>query len=177
MLLVLQMLIGFACLTWPSASTAQEGLTQSVEPLRQTVSSNEELSRAAVKVDVKPLARDEEIGQRLQNVLNATGWFVAPKVRVEEGVVFLSGQVATDELKKWAGDLARNTQDVVAVANRMEVPGPVAWDFRPAWAGMMNLWRDLVLTLPFLVFGLFTLALSVLAGVLAARAAKLSTFG
>jgi hypothetical protein len=92
----------------------------------------------------KPIARDEEIRLRLQNVLNATGWFVEPEVQVEEGVVFLNGQVVTEELKRWAGDLARNTQDVVAVANRMEVPGPVAWDFRPAWAGMMNLWRDLL---------------------------------
>ncbi len=47
-----------------------------------------------------------------------------PAVRVEEGVVFLNGRVASDELKKWAGDLARNTQDVVAVANRMDVTEP-----------------------------------------------------
>jgi osmotically-inducible protein OsmY len=54
-------------------------------------------------------------------VLNATDWFTDPQVRVEEGVVFINGQVESDELKKWAGDLARNTQDVVAAVNRPEV--------------------------------------------------------
>ena len=48
---------------------------------------------------------------------------------------FSTVRVESDELKKWAGDLARNTQDVVAVANRMEVPDPPVWDFRPASSG------------------------------------------
>lgn len=38
-----------------------------------------------------------------------------PDVRLEEGGVFLNSEASTAELKKWAGDLARNTQDVVAV--------------------------------------------------------------
>jgi small conductance mechanosensitive channel len=77
---------------------------------------------APAKVDVKPVARDEEIRKRLQSVLDATGWFIDPQVRVEEGVVFLNGRWSPMTLKRWAGDLARNTQDVVAVANRMRCP-------------------------------------------------------
>jgi hypothetical protein len=120
-------------------------------------------------VDVNPVARDEEIRQRLQSVLEATDWFTAPEVRVEEGVVFLKGRVASDELKKWAGDLARNTQDVVAVANRMEVAEPSIWDWGPAWHGLMGLWRDFLRSLPLLFLGLLILGLSVGAGLLAAR--------
>jgi hypothetical protein len=63
------------------------------------------------QVDVTPVAHDEEIRTRLQSVLNATGWFTSPRVEVREGVVFLSGPAETVELKKWAGDLARSTQD------------------------------------------------------------------
>ena len=90
-------------------------------------------------------------------------------MRVEEGVVFLSGHVASDELKKWAADLARNTQDVVAVANRMEVAEPSIWDLGPAWHGLMGLWRDFLRSLPFLFLGLLILGLSVGAGLLVAR--------
>lgn len=118
------------------------------------------------------MARDEEIRQRIQSVLDATEWFTAPEVRVEEGVVFLKGQVATEELRKWAGDLARNTQDVVAVANRMEVAEPSIWDWEPAWQGLRGLWRDLLRSLPLLFLGLIILALSVLAGKLAARKSR-----
>ncbi|EAQ78538.1 hypothetical protein DSM3645_26684 [Blastopirellula marina DSM 3645] len=140
-------------------------------PNQQKAPNEEELSLAPAKVDVKPIARDEEIRMRLQSVLNATGWFMEPLVRVEEGVVFLNGQAETDELKKWAGDLARNTQDVVAVANRMDVPEPSVWDFEPAWNGLTVLWRDIIRSLPFVAFGLCILILSVGAGLLATRLA------
>ncbi len=36
-------------------------------------------------------------------------------MRVKDGVVFLSGQTRLDADKQWAGELARSTQDVVAV--------------------------------------------------------------
>ena len=131
--------------------------------------ATEDHSQAPAKVAVNPVARDEEIRERLQSVLDATDWFTAPEVRVEEGVVFLKGRVASDELKKWAGDLARNTQDVVAVANRMEVAEPSIWDWGPAWHGLMGLWRDFLRSLPLLFLGLLILGLSVGAGLLAAR--------
>lgn len=134
--------------------------------------AKEELSAAPAKVDVKPVARDEEILKRLQTVLDATRWFTDPHVRVEEGVVFLNGRTQTDELKRWASDLARNTQDVVAVANRMEVLEPSVWDFRPAWSGLLVLWRDFIRSLPFFVFGLLILALSVGAGTLVLKGAR-----
>lgn len=131
-----------------------------------------DLSPAPAKVDVKPVSRDEDIRKRLQSVLDATEWFDKPQVRVEEGVVFLTGQAESDELKKWAGDLARNTQDVAAVVNRIEVPEPSTWDLRPAWHGLLELWRDFIHSLPFLVFALLILALSAGAGMLVTRGAR-----
>lgn len=134
--------------------------------------AKEDLSLASAKVDIKPVARDEEIRQRLQSILAATDWFTAPQVQVKEGVVFLDGGVASDELKKWAGNLARNTQDVVAVVNRMEVLVPSLWDFRPASSGLLVLWRDFIRSLPFLGFGLVIMALSLGAALLATRGAR-----
>jgi len=138
-------------------------------PKKQPAPGKEDLSPAPAKVDVKPVARDEEIRKRLQSVLDATGWFTEPRVEVREGVVFLNGQTESDELKKWAGDLARNTQDVVAVANRVEVAEPSVWDFGPAWGGLLVLWRDVIRSLPFFAFGLIVLSLSVGVGMLATR--------
>ncbi|RYD28501.1 MAG: mechanosensitive ion channel [Verrucomicrobiaceae bacterium] len=134
--------------------------------------AKEELSPAPAKVDISPVARDEEIRQRLQNILEATGWFTSPAVRVQNGVIFLKGQAPSAELKKWAGDLARNTQDAVAVANSMEVPGPPVWDLSPAWRGLLTLWRDFVRMLPFMVFGLIVLALSAGIALLTVRITK-----
>ena len=150
--------------TLTSAAEAQEADSKPTEKQKQVPHVKEELSLANVKVDVKPVARDEEIRQRLECVLKATEWFTDPKVRVEQGVVFLSGETESDELKKWASDLASNTQDVVAVANRMKVTSPSIWDFRSTWSGLMKLWHDFIRSLPFFAFGLLILASSVGAG-------------
>lgn len=131
-------------------------------------------SEVPEQVDVAPVALDDDIRARLEDVLVATGWFKEPQVDVRAGVVFLSGMVETAELKTWAGDLARNTQDVVAVVNGMEVIEPSVWDYGPARAGLRSLWRDFLVALPALLFGLVVLALSAGAGVLATRAARAS---
>lgn len=154
------------------AGASQEQTAVNPIPTPSAAPGEADLAPATAQVDVKPVSRDEDIRKRLQSVLDATDWFDGPQVRVEEGVVFLSGRAESEELKRWAGDLARNTQDVVAVANRMAVPRPSTWDLRPAWRGLLALWRDFIHSLPFLVFALLILALSAGAGWLATRGAR-----
>jgi small-conductance mechanosensitive channel len=113
--------------------------------------------QAPETVEVNPVARDEEIVARLEKILRATGWFENPEVRVEEGVVFLNGRTNTEEYAEWAGDLAQNTRDVVAVVNRFEVEGPSPWNWQPAVAGLEDLWSSFIYALPFIAFGLVIL--------------------
>lgn len=165
-------MVGWVCTGLTSSLLAQLPSGAAEGPPKVLTAEKEDLAPAPAKVDVKPVARDEEIRERLQSVLDATGWFTDPQVEVREGVVFLNGRAQTDDLKKWAGDLARNTQDVVAVANRMEVVEPSVWDFSRAWGGVHDLWRDFIRSLPFFLFGLFILLLSAVAGVLVSRGAR-----
>jgi small conductance mechanosensitive channel len=153
-------LLGSMCCVLPMTVMALEPVGKAGEAQKLT---------SPAKVDVKPIAHDEEIRKRLERVLDATDWFTDPKVRVEEGVVFLNGKVESDELKKWAGDLAHNTQDVVAVANRLQVTQQSVWDFRQAWSGVMLLWRDFIRSLPILAVALLILALSVGSALLTTR--------
>jgi hypothetical protein len=44
-------------------------------------------------VEATPGASDQAIAARLKRILDATGWFTDPEVRVDEGVVFLTGGV------------------------------------------------------------------------------------
>lgn len=171
-LILSAMVLGFVCSVMSSTVMAVEPEVQTSEAGILTATSSGELSPPSAKVEVNPVARDEEIRKRLQSVLDATDWFTDPQVQVEAGVVFLNGRVESDELRKWAGDLARNTQDVVAVANRLEVPEPSIWDFSKARSGLSALWRDFIRVLPFIVFGLFILALSVGAAILTTRGTR-----
>ena len=164
-------LLGASCGT-ASTVAAQAPTERGETPSQSADGIAQDLSPVLTQVDVKPASHDEEIRGRLQSVLDATGWFVGAQVDVREGVVFLNGPADTVELKKWAGDLARSTQDVVAVANRMDVLEPSMWDFSPAWKGLRVLWRDSLRKLPILLFGLVILTLSAGVGVLMARGAR-----
>ncbi|MDQ6634619.1 MAG: mechanosensitive ion channel, partial [Gemmatimonadota bacterium] len=147
--------------TTPSAapSTAAPAITPDVSLPQKTV-------------QVNPVAHDEEIRRRLQTVLEATKWFTAPRVRVESGIVFLDGEAPTEKLKAWAGDLARSTQDVVAVVNRLTIPKPSMWDFGPASQGVVTLGRDIIGSLPNIAFGAIVFVLSLVAAVFATRATR-----
>ena len=159
----------FGLLWWSALTSPVMAQADAAGPRALPDSETEELSLAPAKVAVQPLAQDEQIRQRLQSVMEATSWFNAPQVNVVDGVVFLSGGADSEEIKKWASDLARNTQDVVAVANRIEVSQPSAWDFSGAWGGLSGLSRDFIRSIPLFVVALFILALSAGAGWLTAR--------
>ena len=134
--------------------------------------SPDTLSAGRGAVQVKPVARDDEIRGRLKRVLVATDWFTKPQVEVREGVVFLSGEAESEKLRSWAGDLAGKTQGVVAVVNRINVPSPSAWDFSSGQSALAKLWHDTVRAIPLFLLGFFILLLSALVGWLSARRAR-----
>ncbi|MES2273053.1 MAG: mechanosensitive ion channel domain-containing protein [Chlamydiota bacterium] len=113
--------------------------------------SEEEMLRPSVqRIEVTPTAGDREIEKRLAEILDAAGWFIETSVQVKKGIVFLSGKTKTDEFKNWAGGLARNTQNVVAVVNKIEVIEPSLWDFTKA---LRTQWQSLLHKIPSILLG------------------------
>lgn len=140
------------------------GLAQVVEnaEVDRTVDSGpEEAARTTTaEVGIVPEVDDEAITDRLRRILDATGWFENPQVRVEEGVVFLNGTTTSETNKEWASNLARNTQAVVAVANRMQVIEPTVWDFTPAWTEFRQLRTSLIRGIPLALIALGIFAIT-----------------
>lgn len=122
-----------------------------------------QISAAPSEVDVDPLADDGAIETRLTNILAATAWFDSPQVKVDQGVVFLKGVTNKEEYREWASDLAGNTQDVVAVVNRIRVTERSVWDLSPASAELRKLGRETVQMLPLMGVALALVVLSVMA--------------
>ncbi len=114
----------------------------------------------AQPVSVAPVAADDAIAARLSRILTATGWFNNVDARVDQGIVFLSGVADSEGHRDWARDLARNTEGVVAVVNRMTVPQADIWDLSPAWAQVKQLGAKAVRQSPLIVFSLLLLALT-----------------
>ncbi len=124
--------------------------------------ANQDLAASDQTVDVESPVRDTEIESRLQRILESTERFENPSVRVDNGVVFLAGTTPQIEHRVWASDLARKTQDVVAVVNRIEVEESPLWDMGPAFAELQNLWRQVIRALPLFAAGLLVLGLTIL---------------
>jgi len=75
----------------------------------------------AAKVEVEPLNADDQIANRIQEILDATAWFTGQQVDVDRGVVFLEGIADIDAHRKWAEQTAMRAADVVAVVNRISI--------------------------------------------------------
>lgn len=163
---LLTLIVFLSLIAFPNPALAQVGGPT------PTPSADNEPSQAPERVDIEPTARDDEIRERLKGILDATNWFVQPQVEVREGVVFLTGEALSADHRTWAGDLARNTQDVVAVVNQMELTQPSVWDFRPAFQKLRSLWVDLVRSLPIIGFSLLVLLVTWLVTKLAVRGAR-----
>lgn len=113
---------------------------------------------APEKVDVEPVAADSKIAERLRSILRATGWFKEIRVQARDGVVFLDGLATSSDNVRWAGDLARKTESVVAVVNRMDVDTVSAWDLSPAMNELGRILRDVVQGAPLFLAAVLTLA-------------------
>ncbi len=112
------------------------------------------------EVVVEPRAGDQQIAQRLRDILVATGWFISPEVKVREGVVFLDGEAREEIHRKWAADLAQSTQDVVAVVNRIEIRREVNWDFGASRREVNLLYWQIARSLPVVLLSGFILLIS-----------------
>jgi len=134
---------------------AQSGFGATPTPVESNATPN-----TPNEVNVVPTARDSEISKRLQSILDSTGWFANVKVEVKDGIVFLNGQTKTTDYKNWAGDLARNTQDVVAVVNKISLIQPSIWDLQPAFSGLRDLWGNIIQSIPLIIFSVLVLVVT-----------------
>lgn len=154
----------FTFMVFSSGLTASSARGQDAAPKQPTTGSSAEVAPVVPeKVDVAPLAADEDIATRLMRIIDATGWFERSDVRVDEGVVFLNGRVDSQQHKEWAGRLAANTQDVVAVVNRVEVIEKSMWDLSPAWSELRELGAQAVRNSPLIGLGFLLLGATWLA--------------
>lgn len=139
---------------------------------RETPGGDEGSPRVTGQVEVEAVSSDHAIDRRLTGILSSTGWFSPIEVTVRQGVVFLDGRTDAAEYRRWAGELAGNTRDVVAVVNRIGVVEPSPWDLGPALEEMRSLWNGAVRRLPLLGLGLLLLAATTAASRLVAVGAR-----
>lgn len=141
----------------PAGATAQE--TAPAESVVVDADASSGPPEPAQKVDVNQVTQDSEIENRLSRILVASGWFEDPNVRVNEGIVFIEGQTTDEKYAQWAANVARNTQDVVAVINDIAVDDSVDLSESVSHVGdsLQRMWRDFLKRLPLILCGAFVI--------------------
>ena len=147
-----------AILPFTSAAAQQQSGGDETKPRPADVSEGK--TESPGKVEIQPVAKDGDIEQRLTDILVTTGWFGEPRVTAKDGIVYLQGTTENDASRQWAGDLARNTEGVVAVVNQIEVAPGSIWNFDPTFQVLNDLTRGFVRLLPLIVVALVIIAIS-----------------
>lgn len=135
-----------------------------------TANSNEgELQDTDQTVKVRGSANDGDIRDRLTDIFDASNRYETLNIQVRDGIVFLTGTTSDNDYKTWAGDLARRTQDVVAVVNNLEVVEPPVLEQYAFVDSLLDMWRSLVRSLPLVLVGLLILGVSFVIALFAGR--------
>lgn len=142
-----------------SAVTAQEAAGKADSDQAAQASAAAVELNTPNTVEIEPIP-DRQIEERLLSILKATSWYEDPQVRVDQGVVFLSGRAQKEEHRTWASDVAKKTEDVVAVVNQIRVPEVSTWDLTPAWTEFKRLSREMIEALPAMGISLVVLLLA-----------------
>lgn len=137
-----------------------------------SVGIEESVASTQSEVSIEPAARDTEIGERIRDIMSATGWYRGLRISVDEGIVFLDGQAASQERKAWAGELATKTEGTVAVVNRITVERIVSWSLEPVVREVRTLSEDAIRAFPYVVLAAIVLPLAWIVAKVAGRTAR-----
>lgn len=166
---VLPVFIAFLWTVFLTTSAQGENITSNAS----TSLPSAPITEVSNKVDVKPIARDTEIRDRIEKILHATTWYENPKVDVKNGVVFITGQTKTSEHKTWAESLAKNTQDVVAVVNQMEIStSPVSDVHTLISNGFKEQWQVFLTSIPILILSFLILLVFWIVALIATKVSR-----
>jgi small conductance mechanosensitive channel len=173
-LYVIGVLVLGVCLLWPLGSAAQGSITQG--SITTTQDSPPEASPSErYELEGRP---DSLIAARIRGVMQHVRAFEDIEVEVRDGVVVLTGEVATGPYREDARELARRFEGVLWVDNRIDVAPDVEQRLGPAFERIQRFRSQFVALLPLIGIIIALIAiLWMLGSVIARWEAPASRFG
>lgn len=132
----------------------------------------EETNAPAETVSVRDVSDDEAIRERLTKIFDSAkeaGWLTDAEISLQSGIVTIRGQADTEEHRQWAENVARKTEDVVAVINEVGIDKSVdlASTRDVVTKSLDSLWTDFLVRSPLLVAALIVVTVTSLLSSLA----------
>ena len=143
-----------------SVAPVSVGALHAQDPLQaqvaETPESTGDTTGPAETIAVEGVADDASIRKRLSTIYNAAakaGWLTEIDVVLNSGIVTLKGRADSEEHRQWAENVARKTEDVVAVINELVVDQQLDLEStRDVVTTSLNtLWTDFLVRSPLLL--------------------------
>ena len=112
------------------------------------LSAQEQKTESTSQIEVADVTADEAIKSRLHEIYQAVGGFESVKITVQSGVVKLSGEIPSDQVRSDAVSLSNRTAGVVLTLDRLREPAAITSRFTPACDKIREMGRSLVVKLP-----------------------------
>ncbi|KLU06008.1 transport system permease protein [Rhodopirellula islandica] len=131
-----------------------------------------ETNAPAETVAVQNIVDDDAIRDRLTEIFDSAqnaGWLTDVEVQLQSGIVTIRGKADTDEHRQWAENVARKTEDVVAVINELAIDSAVNLESTRdvVSKSLDSLWTDFLVRSPLLVAALVVVLITSLLSKLA----------
>ncbi|QDV40353.1 Small-conductance mechanosensitive channel [Stieleria neptunia] len=119
----------------------------------------------AETIAVEGVADDASIRRRLSTIYGAAakaGWLTEIDVVLDSGIVTLKGRADSEEHRQWAANVARKTEDVVAVIDELSVDQQVDLESTRdvVTSSLSSLWTDFLVRSPLLLAALMMIVLT-----------------
>ncbi len=117
-----------------------------------TLQAQETTPASNAPIAVKDATADSAIRKRIREIYDAVGGFEDISIKVQSGVVTLSGEVSNTKLRDEAKSIAERTDGVVLTINRVTEAAAIDHQLAPAFSKLKEMGRTAVLKLP--LFGI-----------------------
>jgi len=124
----------------------------------------QEIPDSSATVAVPRDEQDQEVEKRLKKIFSVIDELSELSVEVEEGVATLGGSAVSSDVRDKAVDLAKGTEGVVYVQDKIEEEVKVAARLAPAKAKALKLWKSAVSMLPLILVAVLCVMLFWLLG-------------
>ncbi|QDT11149.1 mechanosensitive ion channel family protein [Planctomycetes bacterium K23_9] len=113
-------------------------------------------------VAVDDIVEDSSIEQRLNEIFTSSGWFTDLMVKADNGIVTIEGTSDSEEHSQWTTNVAKKTEDVVAVINKLDVESVVdlTSSKETVEKSLSTLWQDFLVRSPLLAAAVLILFLT-----------------
>lgn len=115
---------------------------------------------------------DSNIEHHLEKVFKTTGWYPNLIVKVDEGLVILTGNVDSPEKKQWALDIINKTEGVVAVIDKLDSYLTEGEILKPAQTEVTKIYENITRVLPYIVSAVILLSFFILISFFAKKITK-----